>query len=207
MKIIYEPVSFELKNEKAIIELLKNDFRNSFIAATAQYKSLLADLPHKNKGVILGCRVSAVKKFKGDSIVFVGDGVFHALMLKKEFRDRKVFILNPFNLNVKEVFEEDVRKFDFREAVSLDYLKRAVKVGIILSSKSGQFSLDNALRIKEKLENDGKKVYLFLFDNVNPDEFMNFKGIDCLVNTACPRIGMDDYKKFPVPVVNANIIL
>jgi len=100
-----------------------------------------------------------------------------------------------------------VRKFDFREAVSLDYLKRAVKVGIILSSKSGQFSLDNALRIKEKLENDGKKVYLFLFDNVNPDEFMNFKGIDCLVNTACPRIGMDDYKKFPVPVVNANIIL
>jgi len=60
------------------------------------------------------------------------------------------------------------------------------KIGIIVSLKPGQNNFYLAHKLKEKLEKLNKKVYLFLFDNVENLEDFNF--IELWINTACPRI-------------------
>ena len=203
MKIIYEPVKFRVDSKK-LSELIKSG-KDSFFAYTAQYSHLFKEV--KNSGLVLGCNVKSIKGFKGSTIIFVGDGVFHALMIKKENLGKKVIVLNPWDYTLKEVHENDVKKFISREIISLERLKNAKKVGIIACTKPGQEKLKESELIKKKLEMEGKKVYLFLSETINPDEFMNYSGLDIIINTACPRIGLDDYSKFGIPIINYEILL
>ena len=55
--------------------------------------------------------------------------------------------------------------------------------------------------MKNKLEKIGKKVYLLAFDEVSPEKLEGLK-LDFLINCACPRIGIDDLRKFKIPIVN-----
>ncbi|MBN1924184.1 MAG: diphthamide synthesis protein [Nanoarchaeota archaeon] len=206
MKVLYDEVSYVLKHENKLLKLV-NSYKNSFVATTIQFKPLLKRVKSKNKAVVLGCNVSSIKDFKGDIIIFIGDGEFHALMIKKMNLNKKVIAVNPFNLSKREIRREDIKKFEFREAVAMDALKNANNVGIIVTTKYGQSRMKDAVKIKKDLEKKGKKVYLFLFETVNPDEFLNFKGLDCLINTACPRMALDDYTKFPAPVINVGKVL
>jgi 2-(3-amino-3-carboxypropyl)histidine synthase len=203
MKIIYEPVKFKV-NFKKILEAIKKH-KDCFITYTAQYSHLFKDL--KNSGLVLGCNVNVIKKFKGKIILFIGDGVFHALMIKKKNLNKKVIIINPKNYLEKEIVENDVKKFINREIIALERLKNAKKIGIIASSKPGQERIKILEIMKKKFETQGKKVYLFLAETINPEEFMNYSKLDILVNTACSRIGLDDYSKFNLPIINYEIVL
>ncbi|MDD5054307.1 MAG: diphthamide synthesis protein [Candidatus Nanoarchaeia archaeon] len=203
MKIIYEPVRFNADSGRLLKAVKKYD--GAFIAFTAQLSHVFKGL--KNSGQVLGCNIGCLKNFKGNTIIFAGDGVFHALIIKKEFLDKKVFVLNPLDFSLREIRIEEVSKFIKRDAILLDKLRESKIVGIIISSKKGQERMALAEKIKKKLESEGKKAHLFLSDNVNPDEFLNFSGLDILVNTACPRIGIDDYAKFPVPIINCSLVL
>ncbi|MDD4352951.1 MAG: diphthamide synthesis protein [Candidatus Nanoarchaeia archaeon] len=203
MKIIYEPVKFKV-DSKGILQALKK-YEACFIAYTAQYCDLFKNI--KNSGLVLGCNVNSINNFKGDIIIFVGDGVFHPLMIKKKHLDKKVIILNPKDLSEKEVLESDVKKFINREFISLERLKMAKKVAIIACTKPGQERIKISELLKKKLEAQGKKVYLLLAETINPDEFMNYRGFDILINTACSRIGLDDYSKFNIPIINYEIVL
>lgn len=206
MRVIYEPLEFNIKRLNQLKKTVNKIKESKAIVTVAQFKHLLKNFDVKTKGTILGCNTSALKGFKGKTIVFIGDGVFHALNIKKNYSDKKVLILNPFNLKIKEIKNQDVKKFLFREAIANDALEHANNIGIIITTKAGQNNFVTAKKLKKIFEKLGKKVYLFLFDNVVADEFLNFKGIDVLINTACPRIGMDDYTKFPIPIINYNNI-
>ncbi len=202
MKVVYEPAYLKLKNEKKILEMLSN--KDWFVATTIQYKKIIEKLDNNHKGVVLGCNVNVLSSFKGKEVVFLGDGRFHALMIKKTYPKKKVYVLNPFNLKLSEIKEDDIKKFLLREAVSRDKLMNSNSVGIVISIKFGQNRIMQAIKLKRKLVKMGKKVYLFLFDTIDISQFLNFKGIDVLVNTACPRLALDDYQKFPVPIVNIS---
>jgi 2-(3-amino-3-carboxypropyl)histidine synthase len=204
MIILHEPVNYKLSQKKELLSIIR-DFNDCFIATTIQYKNFLKFLKTKNKGVILGCNVKIVEKFTGNIILFIGDGVFHALMLKKNYPEKKVIVINPLNLKKKEIKKSDIKKFMFREAIAADKLKNAKNVGVIISTKPGQSKLEKAIELKKDLVNKGKNVYLFLCETINPDEFLNFPKLDVLINTACPRLALDDYDKFPVPIVNSNL--
>ena len=203
MKIIYEPVKIKVDSKK--LGKIVKDYGDAFIAFTAQYADVFKKF--KNSGLVLGCDVSSINNYKGNTIIFVGDGVFHPLMIKKEYIDKKVLVLNPIDYSVKEINEADVKKFITREAMMLLKLKESKKVGVIISSKPGQERMKLAELLKKKLELEGKKVYLFLAETVNPDEFMNYSKMDLLINTACPRLALDDYEKFPTPVINYSAVL
>jgi 2-(3-amino-3-carboxypropyl)histidine synthase len=203
MKIIYSPVEFKVDSKKLLESIKKHE--DCFTAYTSQYSQIFKGL--KNSGLVLGCNVKSIKKFKGKTIVFVGDGIFHALMIKKDNLDKKVIMLNPADCSEKEVHENDVRKFINREIISLERLKNAKKVGIIACTKPGQERIKESEKLKKILEKTGKKVYLFISETINPDEFMNYSGFDILINTACPRIGLDDYSKFAIPIINYELVL
>jgi 2-(3-amino-3-carboxypropyl)histidine synthase len=52
------------------------------------------------------------------------------------------------------------------------------------------------LKAKEK----GMKAYILTMDLVTPEQLINFK-TDVIVNTACPRIAIDDAGRFPAPML------
>lgn len=207
MNVIYEPVRLELNKKSELIKLINEEYTDFFITITVQYKHLLKDLKTKNKGTILGCDTSCLKNYKGSKVLFVGTGEFHALNIKKTYPNKKVFTLNPHTLKIKELNKDDVKKFRVREELGLNALKNGKIIGVIISIKNGQCMMEDSFKLKKRLEQEGKKVYLFLFNTINPSEFLNFSDLDCLINTACPRIGLDDYKKFPAPVVNHELVL
>ena len=72
---------------------------------------------------------------------------------------------------------------------------------MLIGLKSGQERFDEALQIKEKLEKKEKVATLFALREITPEALMQFPTVDAFVNTACPRISLDDASKFLKPVL------
>ena len=77
----------------------------------------------------------------------------------------------------------------------------AQRFGILVSLKEGQHRMELALQLKKTIEQAGKKAYIFAADLVLPEYFIGMN-IDCFVCTACPRIAMEDAKKWKKPLIN-----
>ena len=72
--------------------------------------------------------------------------------------------------------------------------------GILVSTKDGQYHMDTALSVRERLREKGRRALLFAAEELSPQNLLPFK-VDCWVNTACPRMAQDSYNR---PVVNAD---
>jgi 2-(3-amino-3-carboxypropyl)histidine synthase len=58
--------------------------------------------------------------------------------------------------------------------------------------------------VKKKLEENGKAVCIFAAREITPEVLMEFPTVDAYVNTACPRVSLDDASKFKKPVLTVN---
>ena len=58
--------------------------------------------------------------------------------------------------------------------------------------------------MKKKLEENGKTASLFAAREISPEVLMEFPTVDAYVNTACPRVSLDDASKFRKPVLTIN---
>ncbi len=70
--------------------------------------------------------------------------------------------------------------------------------------KAGQKRVKEALKVKKKLEKRAREVTLLALREVTPETLMQFPGLDAFVNTACPRVSLDDASKFLKPVLTLN---
>ncbi|MDH5664641.1 MAG: 2-(3-amino-3-carboxypropyl)histidine synthase subunit, partial [Candidatus Bathyarchaeota archaeon] len=70
--------------------------------------------------------------------------------------------------------------------------------------KSGQKRLKEAVKIKEKLQKSGRKATLLALREITPNALMQFPNIDAFVNTACPRISLDDTPDFLKPILSLS---
>ena len=59
------------------------------------------------------------------------------------------------------------------------------KIGILVSTKPGQYNLKEAIKIKKQIK---KESYIFFFNKLEEFELENFPDIEYWINTACPRI-------------------
>jgi len=82
--------------------------------------------------------------------------------------------------------------------------KQAKSFGVLISLKSGQKRLKEAMNIKEKLEKSGLTGTLLALREVTPSALMQFPGIDAFINTACPRLSLDDAPNFGKPLLSLN---
>lgn len=153
----------------------------------------------KNKiiigGQILGCNVKNAEKIanKIDAFLYIGDGAFHPLAIVLKI-NKQVFQYNPLNKEFKKINEEEINKYKKNKKISYIKFLHADNVGIIISTKPGQYypiKKINPLIKKLKNKYKNKKFYIFICDNVDGKEFENFNFIDCWVNTACPRMEED----------------
>ncbi|MCJ2519563.1 MAG: diphthamide synthesis protein, partial [Candidatus Thermoplasmatota archaeon] len=68
------------------------------------------------------------------------------------------------------------------------------------SQKVGQYRMALALKTKRLIEAGGRKGYLLLMDFVGPELLKGYR-VDAFVNTACPRIAIDDQLQYDKPML------
>ncbi len=136
---------------------------------------------------VLGC--SDVPKTDADAIVYIGSGRFHLIGIATK-TEKPVIVLNPYSDSVDIIKGEDKERLRKHEKGKLLKLLAAETIGILVSTKPGQFGLDDALKLKKKYEKKGKKAFILAGDELSQNNLLPFK-VDVWVNTACPRLEDD----------------
>jgi 2-(3-amino-3-carboxypropyl)histidine synthase len=86
-------------------------------------------------------------------------------------------------------------------------LSRAMEVrrfAVLVSAKPGQRRLQVAELVAKALRRSGREALLVVLDEVTREALENLAGFEAFVNTACPRLAVDDAEIFPAPVVNVG---
>lgn len=135
---------------------------------------------------VLGCSNPKLPE-ETSAILLVGSAKFHAVSLAYESK-KDVFVFE--NNKLTKVKGAEVKVIEDREKASLAKYLHAENVGIIVSTKPGQQNLTRAIDLKNKIKN--KNSYLYITNEINLGELENFPDIDSWVNTACPRMDLND---------------
>lgn len=153
------------------------------------------DLRVRYPGQVIGCNFTAAR-VDCEEILYVGSGFFHPLGVAIATRKR-VIAADPYLNQAVEVSPERLlRKRHGYIAASMS----AKVFGIIVSTKNGQNRMRLAQRLEESANNHKREAFIIMMDLVTPEQLLAFK-VDAYVNTACPRITIDDAERFHVPVL------
>jgi len=155
-------------------------------------------------GQVTGCDYSnAVSIMKEvEAFLFVGGGRFHAIGVALS-TSKPTIIADPYDDTATSVNEEAEKILKQRWAQVQD-AKKTKTFAVLVGMKLGQKRLEEAFQLKEKLEKEGKTTYLFALKEVTPEALMEFPSIEAYVNTACPRISLDDAARFRKPMLTPN---
>jgi 2-(3-amino-3-carboxypropyl)histidine synthase len=155
-------------------------------------------------GQVIGCDYSNVKSVANevDAFLFVGGGRFHALGIALN-TSKPTIIADPYQNRAFSINEEAQKVLKQRYAC-IEEAGHAKTFGVLIGLKLGQHRLDEALKIKETAEKNGKAAFLFAVREVSPEVLMEFPSVDAYVNTACPRISLEAPAKFLKPVLTVN---
>mgnify|MGYP001607055732 FL=1 len=141
-----------------------------------------------------------------DLILYVGDGLFHpkALLLSqiKSKEIKPIILFDPISDQIKEINKKDIEKQIQKIKRNLRFFINSKNIGILVTIKPGQQYFSAAKKLKEKLEKENKKAYIFIDDIINLNQLENYPFIQTWVNTACPRIGTDDILNIEKPIIN-----
>jgi 2-(3-amino-3-carboxypropyl)histidine synthase len=154
---------------------------------------------------ILGCDVYPDSfendVLDSDMILYVGDGMFHPKALLLAGR-KDVVVWNPISERMSVVGKDEIEKQLNKIKANLKRYLMADTIGIVVTLKPGQQHLELAKKLKKKLEDSGKRVFIFMSDSLDFEHFGNYPFVEAWVNTACPRIGTDDILNLEKPLVN-----
>jgi len=184
----------QVKISKEIIEKLPDKVG---LVSSIQFIDSLPSIKKqlKNKaiigGQILGCKVSNAENIKNkvNAFLYIGDGKFHPLGIAIKTK-KPVFTLSPFNNKFKKIEKQEIENYEKRKKAALVKFLHADTVGIIISTKPGQYYNIDKLKELEKKYKD-KKFYKFITDTIDYKQLENFPFIQAWLNTACPRIEED----------------
>jgi len=195
MKIVYSEI-FRKTKASNLHSLLKILPKTVFVAYIIQYKKLawnvkeeLAKSGFKILGFeqVLGCSKLKPK----ENILLIGGGKFHALNLLNYAK--RVIVFN--GEQVIELGLKDKAEIEKSRKAKITQFLHANNIGLIVSTKQGQFNLKEAARKEKELESKfpGKKFYIFLVETLQQSELENFP-IDFWINFSCPGIEYDSKK-------------
>ncbi len=146
-------------------------------------------------GQVLGCNFTAAR-IECDELLYIGSGIFHPLGAAVT-TGKRVIAADPYLNQAAEVAPD---KFLRKRGGYIAKAMEAEIFGIIVSSKRGQNRMELAMRLKSLAEKHGKKVFIIEMDLVTPEQLLAFRA-DAYVNTACPRITIDDAERFHASVL------
>lgn len=161
----------------------------------------------KKPGQILGCDIgsAATVDREVDVLVYFGGGIFHPL-------GALLATTKPFL-----VIEPFANRIEFTDSLRETYTKRskgkvlasldAKRFGIMVSTKNGQHNLSLGTLLKKRLESNGLDAQLLVANTFDFESLNNMLEFDAFVNTACPRIAIDDIDRTRRPLLSANELM
>ena len=194
MKILFIPaIQRNLKLELSLKEikklpkkiLLLYSIQYQDLAKAIKSQLLKANIKIPKTQQILGC--SKIKT--SIPILVISTGKFHSLNLY--LQTPELYVLE--GKTIRKIPQSDIQKLKTQRKTALIRFLSADNIGILISTKPGQKNLKKALRLKEKIEKkykNKKKVFIFISNNIDINQFENFN-IDSWVNTACSGLIID----------------
>jgi 2-(3-amino-3-carboxypropyl)histidine synthase len=157
-------------------------------------------------GQVLGCDYFGLKKIQSqvDAFLIIGS-YFHGLGAALSI-EKSTVLADPYDRTVK-VLDHDRDRIIRQRYAMVDKARRANNFGIIVSTKPGQSNPQMALSILKQIEEAGKKAVILYADEIVPQKLLDFTDIDVFVDTACPRLALDDPERFPKPIITRDEIL
>ncbi len=151
-------------------------------------------------GQVLGCNCSSAVAVQDDvdCYLFLGEGDFHPLAATFGVK-KHVVILNPVTGEIRDLDDKRDRILRRRFA-AICAAEKAQRFLVIVCGKVGQCRMAAADGIEEKLRAAGKEVFRLVTDEVSPAALIHYR-VDAYVNTACPRIAMDDSVRYEHPML------
>ncbi len=157
-------------------------------------------------GQVLGCDYFGLKRIEPevDSFLIVGS-YFHGLGAALSL-EKPTILADPYDKTVRSLDQDRARIIRQRYAM-VEKARRASNFGIIISTKPGQSNPTIALSIQRQLEENGKKAILLYADEIIPAKLLDFTDVEAFVDTACPRLALDDPERFSKPIVSRDEIM
>ena len=149
-------------------------------------------------GQVLGCNYSGDDDTIGHYL-FLGSGDFHPIGLVLH-TGKPLAMLDPYSGDAIEMSFERIERILRQRFGLIMAIQDSQNFAILIGEKPGQMRRSLALKLKRTLAKHGKKGYLLALEHVGP-ELIDFYPVDAFVNTACPRIAIDDSVKYAKPLV------
>ena len=151
-------------------------------------------------GQVLGCDFTTVRAVQEqvDAFLVLGSK-FHAVGVAI-VTGKPTVMANPYERVAEDVGRE-ARRVLARRYASVEEAREARCFGIILGLKLGQFRPQVALRAMELVKESGWEAILLAANEIRPEYLADFEDIDAFVNTACPRLSLEDAGAFGRPLL------
>ncbi len=161
----------------------------------------------KAPGQILGCDIGSAASVdkEVDAHVYFGGGMFHPLGALLQ-TSKPFFAIEPFENKMARIdgLRDTYKK---RSRGKIMGSLEARNFGILVSTKNGQHNMNLAKVLKKKIEGQGLNAEILVANTFDFDSINNMLEFDALVNTACPRIGIDDIDRTRKPLLSANELM
>jgi len=104
-------------------------------------------------------------------------------------------IFNPSTGQVDIVDENERDEFLRKRYASIVKAEECSKIGLVVSSKKGQRRIEEAKVVQKMGKKEGKEIIPIEIDEIKKSSIDDL-GLECAVNTACPRIALDDLDNY-----------
>jgi len=147
----------------------------------------------------LGCNYTGAEAISNDveAFLFLGTGRFHPIGLAFVV-EKPVYALDPLR-NELEAPIDRAALIRSRQLL-VARVRDARRWGILVSTFAGQNRSPTALVMQERARSHGRDAEILLFDRLDGRD-LEGRAFDAYVNTACPRIALDDSANYPKPVL------
>jgi 2-(3-amino-3-carboxypropyl)histidine synthase len=147
----------------------------------------------------LGCNYTSAEQVSGrvQGFVFLGTGQFHPRGLALAV-NRPVWALDPLTGQLEDPIDRARLLRD--RLLMIAQCRDARKWGVLVSTFAGQNRSPTALALIRKARARGLDAEALVFGRLDPTDLLG-RDFDAYVNTACPRIALDDASLYPRPVL------
>lgn len=147
----------------------------------------------------LGCNYTTAEAVETavEAFLFLGTGQFHPLGLAFAV-DRPVFAADPLRGTVEPPI--DRAGLIARRQLLVAKCRGARRFGILTSTFAGQDRSGTARALQDRARRSGRDAEIFVFGRLDPGDLVG-RDVDAFVNTACPRIALDDGALYDRPML------
>ncbi len=149
---------------------------------------------------LLGCDYTSARDMEDrvDSFLYVGDGDFHPIGLVM-LSDRPLIAANPMNGTVRTL--DALRDIIMKQRLTaIERAMGAKSFGVLVSTKVGQRRRALAEKLVSEVQGTGRRSSLIQSNVISPELIMSYD-FDAFTSTACPRVAIDDFSKYPRPLL------